>query len=177
MGVTLGQAQREAVTAAVSGDFTVITGGPGTGKTTSINCILGVAGGPGHGRAVRADGARSQAHVRGYGSLPRAPFTGMLEYGGEAEGFKRDQDNPLKADTVVVDEMSMVDIFLMRALLRAVKPGARLILVGDADQLPSVGAGNVLQGSDRFRRGACSAAERNIPSGAAEPHHRQRAPN
>ena len=60
-------------------------------------------------------------------------------------GMKRDEENPIKADTVVVDEMSMVDIFLMRALLRAVKPGARLILVGDADQLPSVGAGNVLR--------------------------------
>jgi len=69
----------------------------------------------------------------------------MLEYAGDEEGFGRDNDNPLDADAVIVDETSMVDIFLMRALLRAVKPGARLVLVGDADQLPSVGAGNVLK--------------------------------
>ena len=64
---------------------------------------------------------------------------------GEGQGFARDADNPLDADVVIVDEMSMVDIFLMRSLLRALRPGARLILVGDADQLPSVGAGNVLR--------------------------------
>ena len=144
LGVTLGAAQRKAVIAAVSGDFTIITGGPGTGKTTSINCILELLEERGKielcaptGRAAKR---MSEATGRDACTIHR-----LLEYGGEAEGFKRNADNPLTANTVVVDEMSMVDLYLMRALLRAVKPGARLILVGDADQLPSVGAGNVLR--------------------------------
>ena len=69
----------------------------------------------------------------------------LLEYGGEEGEFARTQDNPLEMDTLIIDEMSMVDIFLMRSLLRALVPGTRLIMVGDADQLPSVGAGNVLR--------------------------------
>ena len=69
----------------------------------------------------------------------------LLEYGGEEGDFARTQDNPLEFDTLIIDEMSMVDIFLMRSLLRALVPGTRLIMVGDADQLPSVGAGNVLR--------------------------------
>ena len=69
----------------------------------------------------------------------------LLEYGGDADTFARSEDYPLEADCLIVDEMSMVDVSLMRGLLRAVLPGTRLILVGDADQLPSVGAGNVLR--------------------------------
>ena len=69
----------------------------------------------------------------------------LLEYGGEEGDFARSEDNPLEIDTLIIDEMSMVDIFLMRSLLRALVPGTRLIMVGDADQLPSVGAGNVLR--------------------------------
>ncbi len=158
MGVTLGQAQREAVTAAVSGDFTVITGGPGTGKTTSINCILALLEGRGTVELCAPTGRAAKRMSEATGR-PARTIHRLLEYGGEAEGFKRDQDNPLKADTVVVDEMSMVDIFLMRALLRAVKPGAKLILVGDADQLPSVGAGNVLR--DLIDSGAVPVARLN----------------
>ena len=69
----------------------------------------------------------------------------LLEYSGDIEDFQKDEDDPIDADTIIVDEMSMVDVFLMRSLLRAIKPGTKLILVGDADQLPSVGAGNVLR--------------------------------
>ena len=69
----------------------------------------------------------------------------LLEYNGEQQGFARDEDNPLDADVVIVDEMSMVDVFLMRSLLCALRPGTRLVMVGDVDQLPSVGAGNVLK--------------------------------
>jgi exodeoxyribonuclease V alpha subunit len=69
----------------------------------------------------------------------------MLEYAGDEDGFGRSEDNPLDADCVIVDETSMVDIFLARALLKAVRPGARIVFVGDKDQLPSVGAGNVLK--------------------------------
>lgn len=72
------------------------------------------------------------------------PFHRLLEYGGDTDAFHRDQENPIEGDCLIVDECSMVDLMLMRGLLRALEPGTRLILVGDADQLPSVGAGNVL---------------------------------
>ena len=158
LGVTLGQAQREAVAKAVSGDLTVITGGPGTGKTTSINCILEMLEGGGTVELCAPTGRAAKRMSEATGRSARTIHR-LLEYGGEVEGFKRDEENPIKADTVVVDEMSMVDIFLMRALLRAVKPGARLILVGDADQLPSVGAGNVLR--DLIDSGAVPVARLN----------------
>lgn len=158
LGVTLGQAQREAVAKAVSGDLTVITGGPGTGKTTSINCILEMLEGGGTVELCAPTGRAAKRMSEATGRSARTIHR-LLEYGGDVEGFKRDEENPIKADTVVVDEMSMVDIFLMRALLRAVKPGARLILVGDADQLPSVGAGNVLR--DLIDSGAVPVARLN----------------
>ena len=136
--------QREAVIAAVTGGLTIITGGPGTGKTTSINCILELL--EGHGTvelcAPTGRAAKRMSEATGY---PARTIHRLLEYSGEAEGFQKDADDPIRADTVIVDEMSMVDIFLMRSLLRALKPNTRLILVGDADQLPSVGAGNVLR--------------------------------
>ena len=81
----------------------------------------------------------------------------LLEYGGEEGDFARGQDNPLEMDTLIIDEMSMVDIFLMRSVLRALVPGTRLIMVGDSDQLPSVGAGNVLR--DILDSGAVPAVE------------------
>ena len=142
--VELCQRQREAVIAAVTGGVTIITGGPGTGKTTTINCILSLL----EKRATyelcaptgRAAKRMSEATGRDAQTLHR-----LLKYSGETEGFQKDQDDPLRAETVIVDEMSMVDIFMMRSLLRALLPGTMLILVGDADQLPSVGAGNVLR--------------------------------
>ncbi len=142
--VHLCKEQREAVISAATDGVMVITGGPGTGKTTSINCII---------RLMRKAGAVELCAPTGRAAKRMSEATGcpartlhrLLEYGGEGQGFARDADNPLDADVVIVDEMSMVDIFLMRSLLRALRPGARLILVGDADQLPSVGAGNVLR--------------------------------
>lgn len=142
--VHLCKEQREAVISAATDGVMVITGGPGTGKTTSINCIL---------RLMRKAGSVELCAPTGRAAKRMSDATGyaartlhrLLEYGGEGQGFARDEDKPLDADVVIVDEMSMVDLFLMRSLLRALRPGARLILVGDADQLPSVGAGNVLR--------------------------------
>ena len=143
-GVTLCGEQREAVLAAAFNGVTVITGGPGTGKTTSIRCLIRLMEESGKIELCAPTGRAAKRMSEATGR-PARTIHRMLEYAGDDEGFGRDHDNPLDADAVIVDETSMVDIFLMRALLRAVKPGARLVLVGDADQLPSVGAGNVLK--------------------------------
>lgn len=143
-GVRLSEKQREAVVAAAAGGLAVITGGPGTGKTTSINCLLHLLESRGSIELCAPTGRAAKRMSEATGRSARTIHR-LLEYSGEAGGFQKDEDDPIPADVVVVDEMSMVDIFLMRSLLKAVKPGAKLILVGDADQLPSVGAGNVLR--------------------------------
>lgn len=142
--VALCARQREAVAAAAAGGLTVITGGPGTGKTTSINCILHLLEGRGEVELCAPTGRAAKRMSEATGR-PARTIHRLLEYSGEIGDFQKDEDDPVRADAVVVDEMSMVDIFLMRALLRALRPGTKLILVGDADQLPSVGAGNVLR--------------------------------
>ena len=140
-GIQFSQNQRRAVSEAVREGLLVITGGPGTGKTTIINCILSLLEGETLLAAPTGRAAKrmSEATGREAKTLHR-----LLEFAGEEGKFLRDEQNPLDCACVIVDEMSMVDVFLMRSLLRALKPGTRLILVGDADQLPSVGAGNVL---------------------------------
>ncbi|MBQ8088919.1 MAG: ATP-dependent RecD-like DNA helicase [Clostridia bacterium] len=143
-GVQLCGEQREAVLAAAGEGVAVITGGPVTGKTTSINCILHLMKRMGQIELCAPTGRAAKRMSEATGWKARTIHR-MLEYGGEGQGFARDEDNPLEADVVIVDEMSMVDLFVMRSLLRALKPGTRLVLVGDADQLPSVGAGNVLK--------------------------------
>ncbi len=142
-GLTLNGDQIKAVRAAVTEGVSVITGGPGTGKTTIIRCILALLDRDAEvllaaptGRAAKR---MSEATGREAKTLHR-----LLEYGGEDGVFAKNAENPIEADVLIVDEMSMVDVFLMRGFLRALVPGTRLILVGDADQLPSVGAGNVL---------------------------------
>ena len=136
--------QREAVEAAANEGICVITGGPGTGKTTSINLIIRVMQGLGSVELCAPTGRAAKRMSEATG-CPARTIHRLLEYSGEGHGFMRNEEDPLEADTVIVDEMSMVDIFLMRSLLMALRPGTRLILVGDADQLPSVGAGNVLR--------------------------------
>lgn len=143
-GVTLAGEQREAVLAAAFNGITIITGGPGTGKTTSIRCLIRLMEEQGKIELCAPTGRAAKRMTEATGR-PARTIHRMLEYQGDDEGFGRDHDNPVDADVIIVDETSMVDIFLMRALLRAVRPGARLVLVGDADQLPSVGAGNVLK--------------------------------
>ena len=143
-GVTLCAEQREAVLAAAMEGIAVVTGGPGTGKTTSINCIIRLMQRMGKVELCAPTGRAAKRMSEATG-CPARTIHRLLEYSGEGQGFAKDEDDPLDADVVIVDEMSMVDVFLMRSLLRALRPGARLVLVGDADQLPSVGAGNVLR--------------------------------
>jgi len=147
-GIEFAKEQREAVVAALEGGVSVITGGPGTGKTTCINCIIGVLESAGLKAALCAPTGRAAKRMAEATGHEAKTLHRLLEYaageGGEGY-FKRDENNPLEADAIIVDEASMVDILLMQKLLKAIRPGSRLALVGDADQLPSVGPGNVLK--------------------------------
>lgn len=143
--------QREAVKAAARNGVLIVTGGPGTGKTTTINTIIKYF--EGFGKEIRLAAPTGRAAKRMTEATGREAqtvhrlleFSGGLAEDGANAAFERNEDNPLEADVIIIDEMSMVDIFLMNSLLRAVSVGTRLILVGDADQLPSVGPGNVLK--------------------------------
>ena len=142
--LSLAAEQKRAVRLALTSGALVITGGPGTGKTTIIKCIIKLLSV--HGDiALAAPTGRAAKRMSEACGMEAKTLHRPLEYGGEEGDFARTQDNPLEYDALIIDEMSMVDIFLMRSLLRALVPGTRLIMVGDADQLPSVGAGNVLR--------------------------------
>ncbi len=142
--IRFSQKQREAILSALHTGVLVITGGPGTGKTTIINCILHLLSREGDVLLCAPTGRAAKRMTEATG-VEAKTIHRLLEYGGEEGVFARNQENPIEADCVIVDETSMVDLLLMRSLLRAIEPGTRLILVGDADQLPSVGAGNVLE--------------------------------
>ena len=143
--------QREAVEAVEREGVLIITGGPGTGKTTTLKCILRLLDELG-GAELCAPTGRAAKRMSEATGRPARTIHRLLEYAGEEGRFLRNEQEPLDCAAVVVDEMSMVDIFLFRALLRALRPGTRLVMVGDKDQLPSVGAGNVLK--DMLESGA-----------------------
>ena len=142
-GIHFSPKQREAIISALEQGVLVITGGPGTGKTTIINCIISLLQQEGEVVLCAPTGRAAKRMTEATG-VESKTIHRLLEYAGDESAFARNQDNPLEGDCVIVDETSMVDVMLMRSLLRAIEPGTRLILVGDADQLPSVGAGNVL---------------------------------
>lgn len=144
---TFGRRQREAVQSVLSHGVTVITGGPGTGKTTIINAIIALMEAEGKEILLAAPTGRAAKRITETTGREARTIHRLLEisYQDESLQFNKNEEEPLDADVVIVDEMSMVDILLMNQLLKAIKPGTRLILVGDVDQLPSVGAGNVLR--------------------------------
>ena len=142
-GLYLAQEQRTAVQAALSDKVLIITGGPGTGKTTILRFILGLAADTVPDMALAAPTGKAARRLGDACGRPASTIHRLLEAG--KGGFNRDADRPLAAELLIVDESSMIDTLLMAALLAALPDHARLVLVGDIDQLPSVGAGMVLQ--------------------------------
>ena len=140
----LSSQQRDAVLTALAEGALVITGGPGTGKTTIIRFITAIMEDMGLDVALTAPTGRAAKRMSDATGHDARTIHRLLEF-VPGEGFLRNADDPLYSDMVIVDEMSMVDVSLMNALLKAIPVGTRLIMVGDADQLPSVGAGDVLR--------------------------------
>ena len=148
-GIQLDKMQREAVRRAAENGLFILTGGPGTGKTTTINMIIKFFEAEGLSIALAAPTGRAAKRMTETTGHEAQTIHRLLELSGmgqEENGvhFERNEENPLEADVIIIDEMSMVDIHLIHSLLCAVVVGTRLILVGDVDQLPSVGPGNVL---------------------------------
>jgi exodeoxyribonuclease V alpha subunit len=145
LGIDLSMNQRRAVEASISEKVLIVTGGPGTGKTTIINTILQIYEGLKQKVLLAAPTGRAGKRMTEATGHEARTIHRLLEYAPASGTFKRDGQNRLEADLVVVDEVSMVDAVLMYHFLEAVPDGAALLLVGDADQLPSVGPGNVLR--------------------------------
>ena len=164
-GTRLDERQKRAVAAAASHGLFILTGGPGTGKTTTINAIIRYFEEEGAELRLAAPTGRAAKRMTEATGYEAQTIHRLLELNGmpeeEQEGravhFDRNSENPLEADVIIIDEMSMVDIALMHSLLLAVTAGTRLILVGDENQLPSVGPGNVLR--DIIRSGCFPVVE------------------
>lgn len=164
-GIALDVLQKNAVYQAVQNGVTIITGGPGTGKTTTINTILQVLEEDGMEVLLAAPTGRAAKRMSETTGWEAQTIHRLLELNGGMDNdksgmhFERNELQPLEADVVIIDEFSMVDIYLLHALLKAMVPGCRLIMVGDVNQLPSVGPGNVLR--DMIRAEFCNVVRLN----------------
>ena len=145
-GFVLAEKQREAVRSALTHRLTILTGGPGTGKTTTVRTILRLCQETGRTALLSAPTGRAAKRLSETTGQEAKTIHRLLEFQpGAGMSFKRNEESPLAGDLLIVDEASMLDLILTNSLLKAVPPGMHLLLVGDVDQLPSVGAGNVLE--------------------------------
>ncbi len=151
-GLTLARRQAEAIRQALASKALVMTGGPGVGKTTVVNALLAILAPEGLAITLCAPTGRAARRLSETAGLPAKTIHRLLEVDPATGRFQRNEERPIDADLIVVDEASMVDVPLMHALLRAVPDAAALLIVGDIDQLPSVGPGQVL--SDLISSGA-----------------------
>lgn len=152
-GIELDELQRQAVLQSLRHGVLILSGGPGTGKTTTINTMIQYFEGEGMDILLAAPTGRAAKRMTEATGYEARTIHRLLELNGgisedgtgNSARFERNADNPLEADVIIVDEMSMVDLFLLQALLKAIMPGTRLIMMGDVDQLPSVGPGQILR--------------------------------
>ncbi len=145
LGVTLAEMQKQAVAEVAQSRLLIITGGPGTGKTTIIRCIVEIFKVLKLCTVLAAPTGRAAKRIEEATGCEASTIHRLLQYNFQKGGFQKNQDSPLDADAVIIDEASMIDTILMYHLVKAVPPEASLILVGDIDQLPSVGPGSVLR--------------------------------
>ncbi len=146
-GIHYEQLQREAINGSMNNHVFILTGGPGTGKTTTLNAIISLCKQRGLKVKLAAPTGRAAKRMADLTGSQAQTIHRLLEvdFASQGHGFKRCEENPLSCDVLVIDEMSMVDTLLMCSLLKAVRSKTRLIMVGDSNQLPSVGAGNILR--------------------------------
>lgn len=145
-GPALNEGQQQAVRTALTHKVTVLTGGPGTGKTTAMRTVIRLLEARGFGYALAAPTGRAAKRLAEATGREAKTIHRMLEFKPQkGHQFQRNEENPLEVDMVIVDEVSMLDLLLTNQLLKAIHPESHLLLVGDVDQLPSVGAGSVLQ--------------------------------
>ncbi|MCJ7604254.1 MAG: AAA family ATPase [Desulfobulbaceae bacterium] len=145
MGVTFAPEQQEALKTAVQNRVAIITGGPGTGKSTILKGLLLILAAKGVAIELAAPTGRAAKRLSEACGREARTIHRLLEYDPSIRGFKRNSEHPLSADLIIVDESSMLDIVLANSLFQAAAHGSSLLLVGDVDQLPSVGPGNVLR--------------------------------
>ena len=142
--VELSDQQQSAVKAVLTDKVSVLTGGPGTGKTTTLRMVINALDEEGFSYMLASPTGRAAKRLSEATERKASTIHRMLGWSGNGGGFERDEDNPLEIDALIIDEASMIDLILFYNLLKALKPSTHLLLVGDVDQLPSVGAGNVL---------------------------------
>lgn len=145
MDIRFAPQQRKAIYTAVTTRAMILTGGPGTGKTTTVLGMIRLFEAEGRRITLTAPTGRAAKRLSETTSSEAKTIHRLLEFSPRNNGFKRNRQNPLDTDVVIVDETSMVDLVLMNRLMQAIRPGTTVILIGDIDQLPSVGAGNVLR--------------------------------